>query len=91
VLRTARDETVEDEIGKNTQNEGDKKDRPPAPADGQPKDQEQERRENEKDHGCRARPASITSHQSIGDSACRFDVVSGGSRLGKSGENTGSI
>ena len=78
--RTARDETVEDEIGKNTQNEGDKKDRPPAPADGQPKDQEQERRENKKDHGCWARPLSITSHQSTAG------VVSAGVDSGRSGD-----
>ena len=52
VLRTARDETVEDEIGKDTQNEGHKEDGPPAPGDGQPKDQKQDRRDNEKYHGC---------------------------------------
>jgi hypothetical protein len=52
VLRTARDETVEDEIGKDTQNEGHEEDGPPAPGDGQPKDEKQERRDNEKDHGC---------------------------------------
>ena len=52
VLRTARDETVEDEVGNDTQNEGHKEDRPPSPTDGEPKNQEEERRENEKYHGC---------------------------------------
>jgi hypothetical protein len=79
LLRAARDETVEDEIGENTQDDGNEKDRPPAPADGQTKDQKQKRRENEKDHGCWARPASITSHQSRVDmrTGVRLGVVSG--------------
>lgn len=51
MLRTARNETVEGELGKDTQNEGHKEDGPPAPGDGQPKDQKHERRENEKYHG----------------------------------------
>ena len=50
--RTAGDKTVENEIGNDTQNEGHKEDRPPTPADGQPKDQKHERCENEKYHGC---------------------------------------
>jgi hypothetical protein len=76
VSRTARDETVEDEIGKNTQNEGHKKDRPPPPADGEPKDQKQKRRDNEKDHGCWAGPATITSHQSTVNVRVRVSVWS---------------
>jgi hypothetical protein len=61
VLRAARDETIEDEIGENTQNEGHEKDRPPAPVEGQPKDQKQKRRENEKDHGRDRPPLHHTS------------------------------
>jgi hypothetical protein len=51
VLSPTRDETIEDEIGNDTQDERDKEHRSPAPADRQPKDQKQQRSENEKYHG----------------------------------------